>query len=199
MALKQTPSQTIGPFFAYGLTPKDYGRRGIVSNILTGDGTRGERITIEGRLIDGADDPVPDAMIEIWQANSEGRYAHPFDRRNEVALDSNFQGFGRTHTGDDGSFYFETIKPGRVPGTGNSLQAPHIGIIVFARGMLSHLYTRLYFSDEVIANEEDQLLSTIEAARRSTLVAVREDLNDAALYRLDIHLQGDQETVFLDV
>jgi len=199
MAPKQTPSQTIGPFFAYGLTPKDYGRHGIASNVLTTKETLGERVTIEGRVLDGAGDPVPDAMIEIWQANSAGRYAHPADRREEVARDDNFQGFGRAHTGDDGGFYFETIKPGRVPGPGNSLQAPHVGVIVFARGMLSHAYTRLYFSDETAANEEDPLLGAIEADRRGTLIAAREDLDSGLVYRFDILLQGERETVFLDV
>ena len=199
MTLKQTPSQTIGPFFAYGLTPKDYGRHDIATNILVGGGTAGERIVIEGRVLDGAREPVPDAMIEIWQANSAGRYAHPADGREDFALDRDFQGFGRAHTGDDGGFYLETIKPGRVPGTGNSLQAPHIGLIVFARGMLSHAYTRLYFADEAQANEEDPLLNSIDTERRGTLIAAKEDLDSGPLYRLDIHLQGEKETVFLDV
>ncbi len=198
MSPKQTPSQTIGPYFAYGLLPEDYGRRGIAANVLSGEKIGGEPVRIVGRVLDGDGTPVSDAMIEIWQANHLGRYAHPADRRDDLALEDSFRGFGRTSTDGSGNFTFDTIKPGRVPGHGNSLQAPHINVLVFARGMLSHAYTRLYFSDEASANAEDPLLGTIETARRGTLIATREEVETNVLYRLDIHLQGDQETVFFD-
>lgn len=195
----QTPSQTVGPYFAYALTPEAYGRRGIASPILVSAATRGTRIRIEGRLLDGDSAPVADALIEIWQANAEGRYRHPADTRQDKAIDQAFSGFGRTATDAQGLFRFETIKPGRVPGLGNALQAPHIGVIVFARGMNSHVYTRLYFSDEGTANAEDPVLSTVGPSRRDTLVAIRQEGGDTtALYRFDIRLQGTDETVFFD-
>ncbi len=196
MNLKQTPSQTVGPFFAYGLTAPQYGYEfsGIASDILDGDLIPGERIRIVGRVFDGAGDPIPDAMIEIWQADCEGRYAHPVDGRGSNQA---FRGFGRFGTGTDPEwrFQFRTIKPGRVDGT----QAPHINVIVFMRGMLTHAYTRLYFSDEAEANACDPLLLSVPAARRRTLIAAREDSPGGALYRFDIRMQGDEETVFFDV
>ncbi len=195
---KQSPSQTIGPFFAYVLTPEAYGRDGIASNRLVTAETQGQHITIAGRVLDGEGAPVDDALVEIWQANAQGRYRHPADSRADIALDDNFEGFGRCGTDKDGAFRFETIKPGRVPGQGNALQAPHIGITVFARGMLVHAYTRLYFSDEAGANAEDPVLAALEDARRGTLIAGREDTAQGALYRLDIRLQGENETVFFD-
>jgi protocatechuate 3,4-dioxygenase, alpha subunit len=194
--LKQTPSQTVGPFFAYGLTAPQYGYEfsGIASDILDGDLIPGERIRIVGRVFDGAGDPIPDAMIEIWQADCEGRYAHPVDGRGSNQA---FRGFGRFGTGTDPEwrFQFRTIKPGRVDGT----QAPHINVIVFMRGMLTHAYTRLYFSDEAEANARDPVLLGVPAARRRTLIAAREDSPAGAVYRFDIRMQGDEETVFFDV
>lgn len=195
---KQSPSQTIGPYFAYGLVPEAYGRGGIATNRLVAADTQGQHIAIEGRVLDGEGAPVDDALVEIWQANAAGRYRHAADGRGELPLDDSFSGFGRTGTGKDGAFRFETIKPGRVPGQGNALQAPHIGIIIFARGMLVHAYTRLYFSDEADANGEDPVLATVDAARRATLIAKREETPSGPLYRFDIRLQGTNETVFFD-
>jgi protocatechuate 3,4-dioxygenase alpha subunit len=185
-----TPSQTVGPFFHLGLARPDWGD-------LTKAGPAGERITIEGRVIDGDGLPVPDAMIEIWQANAAGRYNHPDDPQTDKPLDPNFRGYGRVATDAEGGFRFITIKPGPVPGRGNSLQAPHISLAVFGRGLLKHLYTRLYFADEA-GNANDPLLTSIEdETARRTLIATRA-APDAA-YRFDIVLQGDNETVFLDI
>jgi protocatechuate 3,4-dioxygenase alpha subunit len=159
--------------------------------------TKGERIRIEGRVFDGEDKIVPDAMIEIWQANAYGRYNHPEDKQ-EKPLDPAFIGFGRAGTGDDGVYRFETIKPGPVPGPGASLQAPHLNVIVFARGMLLHAFTRIYFDGEA-RNEDDPVLARVEPARRATLIARREKSGDPAVYRFDIRLQGENETVFFDI
>jgi protocatechuate 3,4-dioxygenase, alpha subunit len=192
MALKQTPSQTVGPYFAYGLTPEQYGYpfRELVGNDLTRPETEGNRIRIEGCVYDGAGNKVPDAMIEIWQADAQGRYAHPADPRPSNA---NFTGFGRFGTGTDpeNRFIFETIKPGSVDGE----QAPHISVIVMMRGLLTHTFTRIYFSDEAEANAKDPVLKSVEESHRPTLIAGA----DGAVYRFDIHMQGDQETVFFDV
>ena len=196
MRLKQTPSQTVGPFFAYGLTPEQYGYpfRSLAGPILVDSDTPGERIRITGRVLDGKGNPVPDAMIEIWQANAEGRYAHPADQRGSNVR---FKGFGRCGTGTDpeNRFAFETIKPGPI-GDG---QAPHVNVIVFMRGMLSHVYTRIYFADEGEANAHDRVLASIDEARRDTLIAAREMTPGGAVYRFDLHMQGPDETVFFDV
>ncbi|HET9149606.1 MAG TPA: protocatechuate 3,4-dioxygenase subunit alpha [Alphaproteobacteria bacterium] len=193
---KQSPSQTVGPFFAYGLVPEPYGRKGIASNVLAANGVEGEHIRIEGRVLDGKGEPVNDALIEIWQANAHGRYRHARDARDGVPLDPGFTGFGRAMTDDKGVFRFETVKPGRVPGGGNAWQAPHIGVTVLARGMPNHAYSRIYFSDEEKANAEDPVLALVPPARRGTLIARREA--GAAVYRFDIRLQGEDETVFFD-
>ncbi len=201
---KQTASQTVGPYFHYALTPEPYGRTGIAGGVLASADTPGERVRIVGRVLDGAGQPVPDAMVEIWQANAAGRYNHPADTREEAALDPGFRGFGRLGTDADGAFSFETIKPGPVPGRGNTLQAPHINLILFARGMPDHAFTRIYFSDEATANRDDPVLTAVEAARRATLVATREETPggpaspNGIVYRLDIRLQGEAETVFFD-
>ncbi|HEX9809686.1 MAG TPA: protocatechuate 3,4-dioxygenase subunit alpha [Alphaproteobacteria bacterium] len=194
----QTPSQTIGPYFAYVLTPEPYGRRGIADNRLTTPATLGPRIRIVGRLRDGMDQPVEDALIEIWQANAAGRYRHPADDRDDVPVDPAFTGFGRCRTGGDGGFEFQTVKPGRVPGRGNRLQAPHIGVIVQARGLQVPAFSRIYFSDEAPANGEDLVLSSVEEERRGTLIARREEAEGGPVYRFDIYLQGERETVFFD-
>ncbi len=199
---KQTASQTVGPFFSYGLTPDSIpGIRyaGHTGNVLADETTAGEHIAVEGRVLDGAGEPVSDAMIEIWQANAAGRYRHEEDGRDEIPLDSGFHGFGRTGTDRQGRFRFDTVKPGPVPAPGNALQAPHIAICVFARGMLSHAFTRLYFSDEAAANEADPVLNAVEAGRRATLIAGRGERRGRTVYRFDIRLQGDGETVFFDV
>jgi len=192
--LKQTPSQTVGPYFAYALTPEPYGRKGLAGNVLADHETAGVRIRIEGRVFDGEGKPVIDAVIEIWQANAAGRYRHPADTRANAELDPHFAGFGRTGTNDQGVFAFDTIKPGAL-GDG---QAPHVNVTVFARGMLSHAFTRIYFGDEASANAEDAALQSVPADRRGTLVAERVQTPAGTVYRFDIHLQGDQETVFFD-
>jgi protocatechuate 3,4-dioxygenase alpha subunit len=194
--LGQTPSQTVGPFFAFGLTAPQYGYayNALASNTLMSEDDPGERITIAGRVLDGAGEAINDAMIEMWQADAAGRYAHPADPR---ASNQRFRGFGRCGTGTDAEsrFVFHTIKPGRVDG----LQAPHVNVIVFMRGMLSHAYTRLYFSDETEANARDPLLLSVPEERRQTLIARREKTQGAPVYRFDIRMQGDAETVFFDV
>ena len=196
MSLKQTPSQTVGPFFAFGLTAPQYAYPydAIASGNLADAQTPGERIRIEGRVLDGAGELVTDAMIEVWQTDSEGRYAHPADGRPS---NQNFRGFGRFGTGTKppGGFGFNTVKPGSI----DDAQAPHISIIVFMRGMLTHAYTRLYFSDEASANARDPVLQSVPAERRDTLIARRSDNGGATVYRFDIRMQGENETVFFDV
>jgi protocatechuate 3,4-dioxygenase alpha subunit len=193
--LKQTPSQTVGPFFAYGLTPHQYGYPwgSIADGSVATSDTEGTRIRIEGRIFDGKGETVPDAMIEIWQADAQGRYAHPADARGSNV---NFKGFGRTGTGTDKEhrFIFDTVKPGSPDGK----QAPHINMIVFARGMLVHAFTRMYFPDEAAANGKDPVLQSVPADRRNTLIAQKVEVPGGAAYRFDIHLQGDNETVFFD-
>lgn len=194
----QTAGQTIGPYFAYCLTPGGYGHDGVAGNVLAGPETAGEHIRLSGRLLDGKGNAMDDALIEIWQANAAGRYNHPADRREDAPLDPSFAGFGRCMTARDGRFTFDTVKPGRVPGQGNRLQAPHISIVIHSRGMQSHVYGRVYFSDEAAANEEDPVLASVEAARRPTLIARREDSAGGTVYHFDIHMQGPDETVFFD-
>jgi protocatechuate 3,4-dioxygenase alpha subunit len=183
---KQTPSQTVGPYFAYGLTAQQYHypNSQIADGTLASEGAAG-RIRIVGRVLDGAGAPIPDAMIEIWQADSAGRYGAP-----------GFSGFGRQGTGTDaeGRFVFDTIKPGAAAGC-----APFVTLVVFMRGLLSHVYTRLYFSDEPAANAADRTLATVPPERRNTLVARRDEAEPGALYRFDIHMQGEDETVFFDL
>jgi protocatechuate 3,4-dioxygenase, alpha subunit len=187
-----TPSQTVGPFFHLGLDHAEW------ADLTTGN-PAGERIAIAGRVIDGDGMPVPDAMIELWQANAAGRYNHPDDHQDEKPLDPKFHGFGRVATDGEGRFRIVTIKPGPVPGRGNALQAPHINLAVFARGLLIHLFTRIYFDGEP-GNAADPLLSSIEdAAVRRTLLARRSAGGDPELYQFDIVLQGDNETAFLDL
>jgi len=196
MRLEQTPSQTVGPFFAYALTPEQYGYpfRSLAGGKLADDDTPGERIRITGRVLDGDGAPVPDAMIEIWQADAEGRYAHPADPRGS---NLRFTGFGRCGTGTDpeNRFVFDTIKPGPI-GDG---QAPHVNVIVFMRGMLTHVFTRIYFADEAEANAKDPVLASVDDARRHTLIAARATMPAGTVYRLDLHMQGPDETVFFDV
>jgi protocatechuate 3,4-dioxygenase alpha subunit len=194
----QTPGQTIGPYFAYCLTPEPYGRKGIAGNVMAGPATLGEHIRITGRLFDGEGGAMDDALIEVWQANAAGRYDSPADARADIALDPAFKGFGRCMTDKDGRFTFDTVKPGRVPGQGNRLQAPHVSVIIHSRGMLSHACTRIYFSDEAKANDEDPVLASIEAQRRPTVIARREETPGGPVYHLDIHMQGEKETVFFD-
>ena len=190
MSPPQTPSQTVGPFFKPALI-----RSGQESMVTSK--TRGERITIEGRVLDGDAAGVGDAMIELWQANADGRYDHPDDSQEKL-LDPDFHGFGRAATDERGCFRFYTIMPGFVPGPGNLLQAPHINVSVFARGLLKRLVTRIYFPDEPL-NAADAVLNTVAAERRSTLVARIENAEHPDVLRFDIVLQGENETVFFDV
>jgi protocatechuate 3,4-dioxygenase, alpha subunit len=185
----QTPSQTVGPFFHDALAWPG------AENLVRLE-TRGERIEIIGCVLDGDGQPVPDALVEIWQANAAGRYAHPEDTQDKP-LDPAFRGFGRCATAADGGFRFLTIRPGRVPSRGNTLQAPHIEVGLFARGLLRRLVTRIYFEDEA-ANAEDPLLALIaDPARRATILARRSEGN-GAVYRFNLILQGEGETAFFD-
>jgi protocatechuate 3,4-dioxygenase alpha subunit len=180
-----TPSQTVGPFFGFGL-PWEAGPH------VVPDGTPGA-FRIEGRVTDGAGAPVDDALVETWQADPAGRFAHPDDPRGPG--DAGFRGFGRCGTDADGRFFVVTVKPGRVP-CAAGLQAPHIDVSVFARGLLQRVVTRIYFSDEAEANAGDPvLLGLPEGADPGTLVARAQPGG----YRFDVHLQGEDETVFFAV
>lgn len=190
--LPRTSAQTVGPFFHPGLLRAD-----AVRATLASPETPGVPIRIEGRVLDGDGQPVPDALIEIWQANAAGRYSHPSDGR-DLPLDPGFTGFGRVGTDAAGEYWFTTIKPGAVPFNEQQLQAPHICVAVFARGLLNHLYTRLYFADDP-ATAEDPLLQHVPAERRPTLVARRSERDSLATYRFDIVLQGTGETVFFNL
>ncbi len=184
--LGQTPSQTVGPFFHFGLPYEGD------SNLIVGD-AQGKRIIVEGKVTDGAGEPVPDVMIEIWQANAAGKYDHPEDVQDKP-VDKGFHGFGRCSTDKDGNYRFQTVKPGAVPGPGNTLQAPHLVTFVFGRGMLKQLLTRIYFEDES-HNANDPVLGLVPEARRATLIA---RATNPSAYKLDIVLQGDRETVFFE-
>lgn len=193
--LRQTPSQTVGPFFAYSLTAEQYGYdyNSLMNSLMIDHDTAGERIYITGSIYDGNGQSIPDALIELWQADANGRYRSlPIHRKND-----GFTGFGRLGTGTEvqDRFLFTTIKPGS---TGEG-QAPHINVILFMRGSLHQLYTRIYFSDETVANDQDGLLRTIPEERRNTLIAQLKQNGERVAYHFDIHMQGDQETVFFDV
>lgn len=189
----ETPSQTAGPYFSMRLG-------GEGQNVLAPAGVTGERIRIEGAVLDGDGQHVEDALLEIWQANAGGRYRHPDDVRDEIALDDGFVGFGRAETEfATGEYWFETIKPGPVPDAEGEFQAPHINLVVQARGMLNPLFTRIYFPDEPEANGQDQVLNRVPRERRHTLVAGLVTGNGSRnVYRFDVRLQGDDETVFFD-
>jgi protocatechuate 3,4-dioxygenase, alpha subunit len=179
-----TSSQTVGPFFHDCLLCTELHR-----NVLAPSDAMGEHIRIEGRVSDGDGQPVPDAVIEIWQADHDGFYKH----------DHGFIGFGRTGTDAEGIYWFETIKPGRVTFDDNTLQSPHICVAVLARGLLNHLYTRIYFADAP-ANADDPVLHSVPIERRATLLAQPESVGTASLtYRFDIVLQGAGETVFFNI
>lgn len=190
--LPLTGSQTVGPFFSLGMLYEEARR-----NILIEPETAGERIRLEGRVLDGDGEPVPDALIEIWQANAHGRYNHPADQ-SSAPLDPAFSGFGRTGTDENGLYWFETVKPGRVAFNDQQQQAPHICVTVFARGLLNHLVTRLYFADEP-ANAEDITLQCVPEERRATLLAKRADEGETVIYRFDLILQGANETAFFNL
>ena len=183
-----TPSQTAGPYLRIGLL------RNLIGSEVVDPGDP-RAIVIRGRLTDGAGVGVPDGMVEIWQANTAGRYRHPSDDRDDVPLENGFLGFGRSGTEDDGRFSFVTVKPGPVPWPDGGLQAPHLVVTVFARGLLKHAMTRLYFPDEVEPNAADPVLSRLAPEQREPLVAVAEDGG----LRFDIRLQGPAHTTFFAV
>ncbi len=187
--MTQTPSQTIGPYFAYGLTPGQYGYQlgNICGPQLADASAKGENITIKGRVLDVYGVSINDAMIEIWQADSKGEF--------HKEKNNGFISFGRCGTGmnDENKFEFHTVKPGPVEG-----HAPFVNVIVFMRGLLSHMYTRIYFADENNANANDETLNAIEESRRSTLIAHRSENDGRVVYEFDIHMQGESETVFFD-
>ena len=190
-----TPSQTIGPFFHFSLTTAEHCVR-----CIAGPQAQGERVWLLCRVLDGEDAPVPDAMIEIWQADAEGHYRSAGDVQGDAqnnAVDPAWRGFGRLATGEDGSCEFETVKPGRVLGPGNVFQSPHVEVAIFARGILKQLSTRIYFANDP-ANQEDPVLQLVPQARRGTLMA-QPDPGRPGHWRFDVHLQGEQETVFFDV
>ena len=199
--LRQTPSQTVGPFFAYSLTAEQYGYpfNSIINDSLIESNldpkacvTAGERIYITGTVYDGKGDSISDAIVELFQADANGQYrTTPINHKND-----GFTGFGRLGTGTNPEhrFTFTTIKPGSVEG-----QAPHIDVLLMMRGSLRNLYTRLYFSDNMVANEQDDLFKSIPENRRKTLIANRLEANGFVFYEFNIRMQGDDETVFFEV
>lgn len=187
-----TPSQTVGPFYHFALDRPEW-------SDLTADGAKGEKIRIEGRIVDGEGAPCPDAFLEIWQADASGKYNHPEDTQDKKA-DPKFRGFGRASADAQGVYRFTTIKPGAVPGQGNTLQAPHIDVSVFARGLLKRLVTRIYFADHPEANGNDPVLSSIEdPVVRKTIVAEKANGTGIPTYRFDVILQGKGETAFFEL
>lgn len=189
----QTPSQTVGPYFSMVLAHDDDGE------VLVTPATPGDHVVVTGTLLDADRVPIEDGLIEIWQANAAGRYRHPLDTRDDVPLDEGFTGFGRSKTRfDSGTYRFVTVRPGPVPAPDGGWQAPHINVIVQARGMLNPSFTRVYFEDEAEANAADPVLATVPEHRRKTLVATRAEDGDVPTYRFDIRFGGDDETVFLD-
>ncbi|MBR0654200.1 protocatechuate 3,4-dioxygenase subunit alpha [Plastoroseomonas arctica] len=202
--LPETPSQTAGPYVHIGLIPRQAGFEIFANNLgerMVSDATRGERIRIEGRIFDGAGSIVRDALMEIWQADAHGRHNHPADTQDGTAPDAAFHGWGRTGTDfATGIWAFDTIKPGAVTGrSGHARMAPHVSLWIVARGINLGLSTRMYFGDEEAANAADPVLKLIDPARRNTLIAPRGLREGAVVYGFDIRLQGEGETVFLDI
>ncbi|HEY5863339.1 MAG TPA: protocatechuate 3,4-dioxygenase subunit alpha [Casimicrobiaceae bacterium] len=201
--MKETASQTAGPYVHIGLAPKQAGFdifHKNFTNVLAGPKTKGEHIRIEGRVIDGSGTPVRDVLIEIWQANAAGKYNHPGDKQVKP-IDKSFRGWGRGCSDfNTGVYAFDTIKPGAVMGRNKRPMAPHVNFWIVARGINIGLATRMYFSDEAAANAKDPVLNIIEwETRRKTLIAQREVRKGQVVYQFDINLQGPDETVFFDV
>lgn len=201
--LHETPSQTGGPYVHIGLLPNQAGIDVFENNFnndLLKNNPQGQRIRLEGQVFDGIGVPLRDVLVEIWQADANGVYPSQADFQDKP-VDENFHGWGRA--GADfktGVWYFDTIKPGTVPGRKASIQAPHINLIIFARGINTGLNTRVYFEDEAEANAKDPVLNSIEwEPRRQTLIAKREERDGEVVYRFDIYMQGEKETVFLDI
>lgn len=192
----QTPSQTVGPYFSMILARAD------ADAVLADGSTSGRPIVLTGRILDGDDEPIEDALVELWQADADGRYRHPHDDDRPLdPTDPGFTGFGRARTGfEDGRYTFRTIRPGRVPGPDGDRQAPHLNLCVQARGMLNPVFTRVYLPDEEATNVADPVLSSVAADRRATLVAHADgDVDGVPRVCFDVRLQGPDETVFLDV
>lgn len=198
--LKETPSQTAGPYVHIGLAPGAAGFNIYETELgqdIAGPHAKGERIRIEGLVIDGTGSPIKDVLLEAWQANADGNYAHA----EGGPVEDGFRGWGRVITDfETGEWAFETIKPGCVKGRSGTMMAPHINLWIVARGINVGLNTRLYFDDEGAANTNDPVINMIEwENRRATLIAIRSEKNGAAVYRFDIRVQGEGETVFFDI
>jgi len=192
VSLGITPSQTIGPFFAIGVPWPD-------GPFAVPEGTPGA-VSITGQVIDGTGEPLPDALVETWQADADGRFDHPDDPRGAVpSRIPGFRGFGRCLTDPDGRYRIVTIRPGRLPGPNGGIEAPHIDVSVFGRGLLNRVVTRIYFADQTEANAADPALASIDSGRRSTLIATAAPGGGPGEFRFDIRLQGSRETVFFDV
>jgi len=189
MTLPATPSQTVGPYFRIGL-------QWLNCDNLAPEGVAGERVVVGGRILDGDGVPVPDALLEIWQANSHGKYAHPEDTQN-ILIEPQFRGYGRVPTDKNGAFLFTTIKPGSVPGPDGQDQAPHLVVSIFMRGLLKRLVTRMYFAQDS-RSATDPILSLVQPERRSTLMAKPSPDRPSEL-EWNIVLQGRDETVFFDI
>ena len=199
--LRETASQTAGPYVHIGLAPGAAGfdiYKQELGHDIAGPNAKGERIRVEGVVIDGMGAPIKDVLLEVWQANADGHYAHP---EGGGPVEDGFRGWGRVITDfETGEWAFETVKPGPVPGRRGTTQAPHLNLWVVARGINVGLNTRMYFDDEAEANASDPTLNVIEwENRRGTLIAQRETRDGVVVYRFDIRLQGDNETVFFDV
>jgi protocatechuate 3,4-dioxygenase, alpha subunit len=201
--LTETASQTAGPYLHIGMMPAAAGLDvawGQGWNVMAGPDTQGRRIRLEGIILDGTDSVVRDAMVEIWQADGNGRYPHPEDRQDKAG-DGAFRGFGRTVADfQTGLWWFDTVKPGAVQGRHGTVMAPHVNVAIFARGINIQLNTRIYFADEAEANAKDPVLRLVEQEkRRETLLARLEERQGQPVYRFTVHLQGELETVFFDV
>ncbi|MDX3894934.1 protocatechuate 3,4-dioxygenase subunit alpha [Pusillimonas sp.] len=202
--LKETASQTAGPYVHIGLAPKQAGFdifENNFGNVLVTPETKGERIRLEGRVFDGSGALIRDVLLETWQANAAGRYNHPADKQEDKPIDPSFRGWGRgTSDFQTGVYSFDTVKPGAVVGRHGKLMAPHINVWIVARGINIGLHTRVYFSDEQEANAKDPVLNGIEwVERRKTLIAERTEKDGQVVYQFDVHIQGPNETVFFDV
>lgn len=199
-SLKESPSQTAGPYVHIGLAPGAAGfdiYENELGRDIAGPNAKGERIRIEGLVIDGTGSPIKDVLLEAWQANADGNYAHP----EGGPVEDGFRGWGRVITNfETGEWSFETVKPGQVMGRSGKMMAPHINLWLVARGINIGLNTRIYFDDETDANSKDPMINLIEwESRRSTLIATRSERDGQAVYRFDIRVQGENETVFFDI